>query len=243
MRKVLVVTEGQTELIFVRNLLRNTFDNSKLSFECIQLRGATENNFPYKYPNPNAEFHFQILDVGNDERLMTIIKEREQYYFDKGFEKIIGIRDMYSAHYRERSHTICDEVNGQFTDAANRVVQELKNCDSIVICFAIMEIEAWVISMYSLLEKVNPVLTVEYIDSKLGFNLRDIDPQHRFFHPSDELKNILKLVGQNYRKSQHDTEKLTSRVDLDDVEAGIRGGKCTSFKGFLDEISLCYTMS
>jgi hypothetical protein len=67
MRKVLVVTEGQTELIFIRNLLKNTIDNSKLSFECIQLRGATKNNFPYKYSNPNADFHFQILDVGNVE--------------------------------------------------------------------------------------------------------------------------------------------------------------------------------
>lgn len=238
MRKVLIVTEGQTELIFVRNLLRNIIDNSRLSFECIQLRGNTEKSVHYSYKNPNAEFYFVIVDVGNDESVMSIIKEREQHYCEEGFEKIIGIRDMYSARYRERSSIICDKVTQQFIGAHNKVVQGLKNCERIAICFAIMETEAWFISMHTLLNKMNPALTVEYIENRLGFNLRTIDPQGLFFHPSDELRKILQLVGRTYTKSESDVEALTAQVDLYDLEMGTDGGKCDSLKGFLDEINL-----
>ncbi len=243
MRKVVIVTEGQAELIFVRNLLRNTIDNSKLSFECVQLRGNIEHSFPYLYENPRAEFYFLIVDVGNDESVMTTIKERERSYFEKGFEKIIGIRDMYCAQYRARSRIICDEVSQQFIEAHNRVVQGLKNCDHIVICFAIMEIETWFIAMYTLLQKVDSALTVEYIKSKLGFNLRAIDPQRVFFHPSDELRKILELVGKTYGKSKHEIEMLTSRVDLNDVEMGIQDERCGSLKGFFGEIDSHFAAS
>ncbi|HME42328.1 MAG TPA: DUF4276 family protein [Syntrophorhabdales bacterium] len=238
MRKVVIVTEGQTELIFVRNLLRNTVDNSRLSFECVQLRGNSERTVPYSHIGPNAEFHFLIVDVGNDESVMSAITERERYYFEKGFEKIIGIRDMYCARYRKRSKVICDEVTKQFIDGHNEVVQGMKNPERIVICFSVMEIEAWFISMHTLLQKVDSVLTVEYIESRLGFNLRSIDPQRLFFHPSDELSKILELCGRTYAKSRGDVEMVTSRVDMQDVGSGTEGGRCASLKEFLDQIAL-----
>lgn len=243
MRKVLIITEGQTELIFVRNLLINTIDSSKLSFECIQIRGNAEQGVPYPYKNPDAELDFLIIDVGNDEAVMDTIKERERHFFEKGFEKIIGIRDMYCAKYRKRSRIISDEVIQDFIDAQNKVVQELTNRENIAMCFAIMETEAWFISMHTLLQKVDPALTIEYIKSKLGFDLQVIDPQQVFFHPSDELKKILGLVGRTYTKSKHEVEMVTSGLDLDDLEMGTKNGKCSSFKKFLDEIELYSTVS
>ncbi|HNS14434.1 MAG TPA: hypothetical protein PKM08_03790, partial [Syntrophorhabdaceae bacterium] len=63
------------------------------------------------------------------------------------------------------------------------------------------------------------------------------------FHPSDELRKILGLVGKTYEKSKHEIEMLTSRVDLNDVEMGINNERCGSFKGFLGEIDSYFTAS
>jgi hypothetical protein len=193
--------------------------------------------------SPNAEVYFLIIDVGNDEKVMSTIRERERQFFQKGFEKIIGIRDMYCARYRQHSTTICDEVTQQFIDGHNKVVQEMTNSERIIICFAIMEAEAWFVSMHTLLKKVDPALTVEYIKSRLGFDLSAVDPQTTFFHPSDELRMIVELVGLTYRKSEREVEMITSRVDLDDLKTGTEGGKCSTLKKFADEMDLCSAVS
>ena len=58
--------------------------------------------------------------------------------------------------------------------------------------------------MHTLLKKLDTALTVEYIENRLGFNLRTADPQGLFFHPADALKKIFQLVGRSHTKSERD---------------------------------------
>jgi len=73
MKKIAIFVEGQGEQIFIRNLLfcGDLVNLSEVSFECIDLRG---NPTPFPYRNPNAEVHFQIVNVGNDEKVLSAIK-------------------------------------------------------------------------------------------------------------------------------------------------------------------------
>ncbi|MEN8220838.1 MAG: hypothetical protein ABFS56_31685 [Pseudomonadota bacterium] len=78
MQKIAVFVEGQGELIFIRNLLYYLVDPAQLSFECFKLHANLQQEVPYEYKNPNAQIHFQIINVGNDERVLDVIKEREE---------------------------------------------------------------------------------------------------------------------------------------------------------------------
>lgn len=199
MRKIAIFVEGQSELIFVRNLLYHLLDSTKFSFECFKLHANSQQEVPYEYNNPHAEVHFQIISVGNDERVLDAIKERKDRLLNKGFTKIIGLRDMYSKAYRNESKNINDKVTQQFIEAVTTAIAEMDNADKISFHFAIMELEAWWLSMYNLFTKINKLLTVRFIEEKLGYNLSQIDPEHFFIQPVNSIKflNWWVLVTKN----------------------------------------------
>ena len=96
MKRIAIFAEGQTELIFIRNLLLKVVDPSKLSFECFELISHKPCTVPYQYPNQSAEIHFLILNVRGDEAVLSSIREREKDLVERGgYDRIIGLRDMY----------------------------------------------------------------------------------------------------------------------------------------------------
>ena len=97
---------------------------------------------------------------------------------------IIGLRDMYSEAYEKLSRgVINDDISNQFIQNHNSTIQKMTYQDRIKLYFAIMEIEAWFLAMYDIFQRIDSVLTIEYIEEKLGFDLRRIDPQGEFFKP------------------------------------------------------------
>jgi hypothetical protein len=236
-QKVAVFVEGQSELIFVRNLLYHLIESAKFSFECFKLHANSQQEVPYEYKNPHAEVHFQIINVGNDEKVLDAIKERKDRLLSKGITKIIGLRDMYSKAYRIKSKNIIDDdVTQQFIEAVTTAIAEMNNADKISFHFAIMELEAWWLSMYNLFSKINELLTVIFIEEKLGYNLSKIDPEKAFFHPAHELDKILKLVGVSYKKHFDDVESITSKMDYSDISDALNNNRCDCFRKFCDEI-------
>ena len=89
MRKIAIFTEGQSELIFVRNYLLRIIDNSKISFECLRLHSETMEQVPHKFSSPNPDYFFLIINVAGDEKVLSAIKERENGLFNKGFCEIL----------------------------------------------------------------------------------------------------------------------------------------------------------
>ena len=57
---------------------------------------------------------------------------------------------MYSQAYRDRSNCIDDTVTESFIQAHQTTIQQMSNSDKIHVCFAIMELESWFLSMYNL---------------------------------------------------------------------------------------------
>ena len=238
MQKIAVFVEGQGELIFIRNILYYLADPAKLSFECFKLHANLQHEVPYEYQNPNAQIHFQIINVGNDERVLDVIKEREERLLSKGFTKIIGLRDMYSKAYRKKSKgVIDDEIIKQFIEGVKTSIAEMNNPDNISFHFAIMELETWWLSMYNLFAKINGKLTVSFIETHLGYNLSELDPQKVFFHPAQEIDKIFQLVGENYKKHFDEVESITSKIDASDIQDAINNNRCSCFKQFCDDLT------
>jgi hypothetical protein len=237
MRKVAIFTEGQSEQIFVRNLLLQTIDCSKVSFKCFKLYAGKTVPARFDFPNPNAEVSFLIVNVGQDEKVLSIIKEREKDLIRKGFVRILGLRDMYSDEYLKRSpKEINSSVIEAFIDGWNSTIQNMSDPSKIKMHIAVMELEAWFLAIYHIFERKNSKLSVEYIESQLGINLNDIDPQTEFLKPSEEVNRIFQLVGLQYKKKEHDVESICSKINNDDIINVFENGRCSKFKDFYEEL-------
>jgi len=238
LKKIAIFTEGQTELIFIRNFLLKVFDPSKISFECYELIGHKPYNVPYQYSSPSADIHFLIINVQSDEGVLSSVKEREKNLIEKsGYEKIIGLRDMYSAEYDRRSTgVINDRISNMIIQRHNETIGGMVYFDRIKLFFAIMEIEAWFLGMYTIFEKINASLTEEYIKRCINIDLKNIDPQTEFYKPSDQVRNIFLLCGREYKKKQGEIESICSNITPSDLDVARENGRCKCFDNFYREI-------
>ncbi len=227
MRKIAIFAEGQSEQIFVRHFLALTLGWEKISFKCLKLYADSMLHAPFDYSNEHAEVHFLIVNVGNDERVLSAIKEREVPLIQKGYEKIIALRDMYSEKYREMSPGRVDEnVARVFIENADETIEKMSEPERIKMLFAIMEVESWFLGMYNVFERFNSELTVEYIEKELGYNLSAIDPQAMFFRPADIVNNIFSLIGEQYKKSDDEVESICCKIEINDFPIAFEGGRC-----------------
>ena len=241
MTKTAIFVEGHTELIFVREFLLRIFDY-QVDLDCYTL--FTDGNFnptEYKFPNPNAENHFQIINAGNDNAVLSRILKREKYLFNSGFTKIVGLRDMYSKQYREivKDSSIDPEINQRFIEShSEQISLKSENSDNIHFHFAIMEIEAWLLGIRKLLTKVDSKLTNDFIKEQLGIDLNELDPETAFFHPAKNLETIHDLVGKSYGKSKGDVNAIVGLIEKSDYVDLKQSPICQSFTTFYDSLLL-----
>jgi hypothetical protein len=234
--KIAIFVEGQTELIFVREYLLKMFDYQNIWIECYTLfTGGDFNTTEYSFPNDNAACYFQVINVGNDNAVLTRLLKREQHLWNTGFHKIVGLRDMYSKNYREsvQNSAISEEINLKYIHGAGKTIAETaKQAENIHFHFAIMEAEAWILGLKNCFKHLDPNLDTTAIAEKLGFNLDEIDPEKYFFHPAAIVQKIYDLAGKNYNKSKGDINAIMSHIHKDDFADLSKSGKCRSFGDF-----------
>ena len=240
MKKVVIFVEGNTELIFVREYLRKRFEYEDLEIECRKRQFNRFDEVPFQIPNPNAKFHFRIIDSGSDVKVLDDILEDEQLLRNLGYQKIIGLRDMYSENYIKivkQSKVIKADINQKFIDGSQaRINREAKKSDSISFCFAIMEVEAWLLGIPKIWEKKG--ISNQMISKELGYDLSKIDPEVTFFHPAREVEKILAIAEKNYDKHAKEVESLVGKITKQDFETLIESNKCNSFKQFVSALSI-----
>jgi hypothetical protein len=236
MIRVAIFTEGQSELIFTRNLLFMIFNYQYLSIDCLRLHSGRESRV-YSHKNPQAKYYFQIVAVGNDSKVISYIREQFDYLVAMDFEIVIGVRDLYSKAYRKRSKVVDEKVNRLFIDAQTKILDDISgNSNRIKLFFEIMEFEAWLLSMPHLFEKIDPQLTIDFIEQSLGFDLETIAPQYEFIHPAMQFGEILQLIGVSYKKSKDQLESIISRITSNDIDDALENGKCPAFSAYFSEL-------
>lgn len=237
MIKTAIFVEGQTELIFVREMVLKMFGYENVSLECYTL--FTDSNFnttEYAFPNSEAGYFFQIINVGNDTSVLTRMLRRQQRLFSSGFSKIIGLRDMYSREYRKHSSgaTIDQELNKRFISAHRKQI----TAENVFFTFAIMEIEAWILGFRRIYETLGADFTTEYVKNAIGYDMITGDPETEFYHPAEQLSMLLQLASKKYSKSKSDVNSLVSSIQKEDYIDLFNSGKCNSFREFCSLLSL-----
>lgn len=239
-KKTAIFLEGHTELILVREFLLRLFEYQDISLECFTL--FTDQNFvptEYAFPNSEAQYYFQLINVGNDQSVISRLLKREQFLLNSGFTKILGLRDMYSKAYREeaKNHQINSTISQKFIDGHHaQINRQAKNPQHIHFHFAIMEVEAWILGIRTLFSKIDLSLTDDFIQKELSFKLSEIDPEEVFFHPSKVLDDIFRLIGKRYDKKKGDVSAIANLITKEDYEALHTNNHCDTFSAFFNSI-------
>ena len=238
MKRIAIFAEGQTESIFVRELLLRLVDASKMYLECIELKKQkmTEPNFLHKCPNP--EIYILVADVHGDEGVISSIRDRGDHFVERtGYDEIIGLRDMYCRAYRRLSPEKIDgRVSREIIGSCYNVIREMRNVSRVQLYFATMEIEAWFLGMYNLFEKVNTVLSADNIKNELNIDLKCLDPQKEFFKPTEIIKDIMGLCRRDYTKKKSEVEAIARRMQVTDFDNAKENNRCGCFGEFCREI-------
>ncbi len=231
MRRVAIFVEGQSELIFVREFLLKWFDY-QVDLECRNL--FTDEKFDradYDFSNPSANVHFQVINVGMDGNVLSRILSREQYLYNAGYEKIIGLRDMYSGDYKKivQDRTVDLQVNGRFKQGTLvSINQKAKQPGQIRFCFAIMELEAWWIGIPSLWENIDFELKQQ--------NERWFSFPESVFHPAVFIDNLFQSKNNTYKKKKAEVESIVGKISREDYVDLYDSQRCSSFCEFVQYV-------
>uniref|UniRef100_Q3AS83 DUF4276 family protein n=1 Tax=Chlorobium chlorochromatii (strain CaD3) TaxID=340177 RepID=Q3AS83_CHLCH len=242
MIKTAVFVEGQAELIFTRELILKFFEYKNIWVECYTLFNDQElNPTEYSYKSDTVNFYFQILNIGNDNKVLSSILKREKYLFggDKAFHKIVGLRDMYSKEYRDivKKSTIDSMLNQKFIENHNNTILEKSRYHKkISFHFAIMELEAWLLGIQGLFEKMDHRLTNEKIAEACRIDLFKADPETAVFHPAHLINDILHIIGASYTKKKDEINKFMSYIERDDFARLLNSEKCQSFTSYCNAL-------
>lgn len=204
MKKLAIFVEGQTEQIFVRKLLEeiagkkniriNIMEKDPKQIERIAMTNLTNNSIQY---------YVLIYNCCNDEALVGYISDQYSSLINDGYNKIIGLRDVYP------KFTI-----SQIDELERRLNFSLRGKDFAKVILAVMEIEAWFLSEWKHFEKISPILIPATIYEKLGFNPQTDDMEERP-HPAKDLNQVYQLVGRSYHKRRKQTETIVSNLDYE----------------------------
>lgn len=237
--KIAIFVEGQSELILTKEFLLVMHDYCDVRIECRALLCDVPKDVDYFYSTPDASNHYMIINVGNDNSVLSNMKNRINGLLKSGFDKVVGLRDMYSEAYLKKNNNrrvVNPELVKLFVEASQDEINGMVCAEKARLCWAIMEVEAWFLGMKHLFESIDPVLTPDYIKSQLGYDLECADPETTFCHPAKVVGEIMGLVGKQYRKREGEVKSLVSYLTKEHYEELMNSDTCSTFTSYAKEL-------
>jgi len=231
--KTAVFVEGKTEYLFVQSIIGMVFGYNDLSYTAFSLNGRTGSKSRDFGDPESSSVHFQIMEVGNDERVLTSIRDRENNLRGQGFDLIVGLRDVKSEAFEKinKGKPLTHTRINRFIEGMSPLVPE--GCE---LCFAVMEIEAWWLSIPDVFSRINPRLTLDYIEQSVGKRLDQVDVE-LIPNPASLVNRILSSVGESYSKKEGEIASIISKLDAEDINLDADNAICSSFKEFIEHIN------
>lgn len=238
MKKVAVFVEGQAELILVRELLLRMYDFQNVGINCYNLISNNLQYTPYTNGDETSSNYYMIVNVGNDNKVLSSMISRLDGLYKKGFTKVIGLRDVYGEvykRYNKGARNINLELIEKLRNSAQNEIDAKNLAQYIKLHFAIMEVEAWFIG-FNIFDRIDATLSNGFIKSKLNYDLENEDPEITYYHPAKIMGEIYGLIGSKYDKRESDVLSFVSSLNKDDYNNLIDSFKCATFSSFVQEL-------
>ena len=234
MKRMAIFVEGQTEQEFVCRLIGEIAGQQNLQLETKKSygkRGRRSRVQQYVWPDsPTVKFYVLVVDCGGDETVASDICEEYESLVNKGYGRIIGIRDVRPRWKRKdvaKLESATEAAIKQRVGAPKSPVEVL---------FAVMEIEAWFIAEATHFQQIKSVLTCELIQKRLGFD-PSCDDVEAIDHPAAKLNAIYQLAGAGYRKTKGVAQRTIGNLDYEQLYMNVskRIPRFGRLVGHLDE--------
>lgn len=203
--RLAVFVEGYTEVVFVKKLIEEIADDNNVQIEHWQVRGGSNTRramqLKARQPNTGQRYFVLIMDCGGDVLVKDRIREEHENLNNKGYSKIIGIRDV-------RPTFDYSEIPILEANLPKYIKTSLIPVEFVL---AIMETEAWFLAEASHFSKVNPAITVDRIKNDLGFDPENDDMEQRS-NPADDLNDCYAIGGEQYDKQK--IENTINKLDF-----------------------------
>lgn len=233
MKKLAIFVEGQTERIFVSKLVREIAGEKKvfIATEKPMKSRKGERIFTVidvtKIPT-DEKYYVLIRDCGGDSCVMSDIKDYCEKLSKSGYEKIVGLRDVYPIPASD----IPKLRKGLVYGIPTRYIP-------IHLVLAVMEIEAWFLAETTHFRRIHDSLTPQVIASTLGFDPTVEDVESRP-HPSEDLKTVYKVAGLSYKKRKNSVERTVEAIDYGELYLE-QAERVKSLGEFVDQIDTFLT--
>ena len=236
--KVAIYVEGITEAGFVYQLIGEKYqwDWTKVHIDCLNLTPRNSANDLRDFGSDEAPDYFLIYDSGSDTSVVSDIREKFQGHMNQGFDKVVGLRDVFSESYIDLYGRHLNQQNiAYFIKDIQEPLEELDKTGFIRVRFAVMETEAWMLALSGVFFKIDSCLDAEGLMTKVGIDVNS-DPQIAYFHPYTKLEDIFKSIGKNYSKHWHEIKEIIFKLKWTDFDTLYNSGKCKSFREFYDSV-------
>ena len=167
--KVAIYVEGITEAGFVYRLIREKYQDRWTDFrlECSNLDPKSAEDDLWDYGDENSEDFFLIYDSCSDGSVSSDMLDRFQNHQKNGFDKVVGLRDVFSERYTELyGQTALKESVDAFVKDMRAALKEKDPDGFIQLRFAIMETEAWLLAMSDVFSRIDPKLDSDWLLEK-----------------------------------------------------------------------------
>jgi len=227
MKKVALFVEGQTEVIFISEMIRQIFDEKKVEIvvpnkQKIYNKIRTDT---FKI-DTTKEYYFLLYNCGTDEQVKSNIKDNYQKLLQADFIHIIGLQDLFNPQRKKRG--IDDK---KFRESINA---DILQTIPAKIYFAIQEIEAWFIAEDKHYLKISSALSIEKVNSIAGIDIQKDDTE-KIPHPTVILDEIYKAGGRKgYSKNEYAVKDVVSKLDFSNLYLTVRNRNNS-----LNELLIC----
>jgi hypothetical protein len=234
MIRIAIFVEGQTERKFVKKLISKRYGHLVFKIDEIVRRGR-DTYIPKKGPRQSIGLncYFLLVEVPSYEKITSyVIDNAPTMVAVQDFKLLLGLRDLFPKNREDKELVI---------NSIDKILRKSPVYDKINIILAIMETEAWFLCDWQMFERIDARLTSPYIQTSLGLDIVNNDPELVYSHPSRTLDEILKLANLRYRKHGKEIDVVVSNIDVTYLCSCT--DKIDSFFNFIRHLDTCMPSS
>ena len=195
MKRLAIFVEGYSELLFIEKLIWKIAGSKIVRIDRGNIKGGK--TIPKRFEiftatnvTSGEEYYVLIVNCQGDRQVKTRMLEEHKSFTDQGYEKILGLRDVFPDFQHSDIPRLKTHMQQDF-DTSLAPVE---------VILSIMEIESLFLGEATHFEKIDPAITIDAIKARLGFDPISDDMELRT-EPAADLANCYAIAGKTYNKS------------------------------------------
>lgn len=229
---IIILTEGQCELLFTDYLIEIILKKTKIHFKKITASEPNEKMLTesaFKFSNVKILIK-NVHGQGNvNKKALEVFKE------PNGYDRIIalqdvplnkGIKKLIKPIRLKKIKSKLEEIKNEMYDITDKTILSMH--------YAVMELEAWILSdtaLFKILFEIEDLTDFELSET----NLSKINPEE-ILSPSKLLSQIYNKYKNKDFKKREEFENILSSVDFDYLISEQNLKKVPSFKSFYIDV-------